>query len=312
MAKAIPDGFHAITAALTVRHGAQAIDFYKRALGAEELMRIPGPDGKSLMHAELKIGDSIFMLSDEQPGVGCRAPASVGGPTSYLYVYVPDVDKAFRRAVEAGAKVLVPLTDMFWGDPYCQDTGFVVCFVELGQDVHVTGGGLDDAINEGVRQGYTEGYLRASIVRSPFDRVNTGDNTPAVIHVVVGPGATLRIMVMAKGGGCENRSKYKMLTPAEGVAGVKEWIIECVKTAGPDACPPLILGVGVGGTFEKSAILSKKALFRELGSPNPDPQLDALAKDMLDRANRLGSGPPRYGGGTTAFGIPLLADPRHP
>jgi len=108
--------------------------------------------------------------------------------------------------------------------PYCQDTGFVVCFVELGQDVHVTGGGLDDAINDGVRQGYTEGYLRASIVRSPFDRVNTGDNTPAVIHVDVGPGATLRIMVMAKGGGCENRSKYKMLTPAEGVAGVKEWI----------------------------------------------------------------------------------------
>src|SRR2546430_16896561 len=120
MAKAIPDGFHAITAALTVRHGAQAIDFYKRALGAEELMRIPGPDGKSLMHAELKIGDSIFMLSDEQPGMGCRAPASVGGPTSYLYVYVPDVDKAFRRAVEAGAKVLMPLTDMFWGDRYGQ------------------------------------------------------------------------------------------------------------------------------------------------------------------------------------------------
>src|SRR5438128_613292 len=170
--------------------------------------------------------------------------------------------------------------------PYCQDTGFVVCFVELGQDVHVTGGGLDDAINDGVRQGYTEGYLRASIVRSPFDRVNTGDNTPAVIHVDVGPGATLRIMVMAKGGGCENRSKYKMLTPAEGVAGVKEWIIECVKTAGPDACPPLILGVGVGGTFEKSAILSKKALFRGLGSPNPDPQLDALEKELLDRANR--------------------------
>src|SRR2546427_12182181 len=117
MAKAIPDGFHAITAALTVRHGAQAIDFYKRALGAEELMRIPGPDGKSLMHAELKIGDSIFMLSDEQPGMGCRAPASVGGPTSYLYVYVPDVDKAFRRAVEAGAKALLPPTGRLWGDP---------------------------------------------------------------------------------------------------------------------------------------------------------------------------------------------------
>ena len=114
MAKPIPDGFHAITPALTVRNGAQAIDFYKRALGAEEVMRIPGPDGKSVMHAELKIGDSLFMLSDEQPGRGCRAPASVGGPTSYLYVYVPDVDKAFTRAVESGAKVVVPLSDMFW------------------------------------------------------------------------------------------------------------------------------------------------------------------------------------------------------
>src|SRR5437773_2044362 len=195
--------------------------------------------------------------------------------------------------------------------PYCQDTGFVVCFVELGQEIHVTGGGLDDAINEGVRQGYREGYLRASIVRSPFDRVNTGDNTPAVIHADVVPGATLRILVMAKGGGCENRSKYRMLTPAEGVPGVKEWIIECVKTAGPDACPPLILGVGVGGTFEKSAILSKKALFRELGSPNPDPTLDALEKELLDRANRLGIGPQGYGGDTTAFGIHILTYPCH-
>ena len=118
---------------------------------------------------------------------------------------------------------------------YCQDTGFVVCFVELGQDVHVTGGALYDAVNEGVRQGYTEGYLRASIVRSPFDRVNTGDNTPAVIHADVVPGAQLKIQIMAKGGGCENRSKYKMLTPAEGIEGVKAWILECIRTAGPDA-----------------------------------------------------------------------------
>src|SRR5919204_5752034 len=188
--------------------------------------------------------------------------------------------------------------------PYCQDTGFVVCFVELGQDVHVTGGALYDAINEGVRQGYTEGYLRASIVRSPFDRVNTGDNTPAVIHVDVVPGAALHIMVMAKGGGCENRSKYRMLTPAEGVAGVKEWIIECVRTAGPDACPPLVLGVGVGGTFEKAALLSKKALFRAVGSANPDPSLDALEQELLERANRLGIGPQGYGGDTTALAIP--------
>jgi fumarate hydratase subunit alpha len=126
-----------------------------------------------------------------------------------------------------------------------------------------------------VRQGYTDGYLRASIVRSPLDRVNTGDNTPAVIHVDVVPGAELKLAIMAKGGGCENRSKYTMLTPAAGLDGVKDFVIECVKTAGPDACPPLILGVGVGGTFEKSAILSKKALFREVGSANPDPALDA-------------------------------------
>jgi fumarate hydratase subunit alpha len=195
--------------------------------------------------------------------------------------------------------------------PYCQDTGMVVCFVELGQDAHVTGGGLDDAINEGVRQGYKEGYLRASIVRSPFDRVNTGDNTPAVIHVDLVPGGAMKLMLMAKGGGCENRSKYKMLTPAEGTPGVKDWVLECVRTAGPDACPPLILGVGIGGTFEKSAILSKKALFRELGSPNPDPALDALEKELLDRANRLGIGPQGYGGDTTAFGIHILTYPCH-
>ena len=233
----------------------------------------------------------------------------------------PDMLRAFDKALStersaAGKQVLQILKDNAQMAaakriPYCQDTGFVVCFVELGQDVHVTGGGLYDAINQGVSQGYTEGYLRASIVRSPFDRVNTGDNTPAVIHVDVVPGATLRLLVMAKGGGCENRSKYKMLTPAEGPPGVKDWILECIRTAGPDACPPLIAGVGVGGTFEKAAILSKKALFRELGSPNPDPALDAIEKDVLDRANRLGIGPQGYGGDTTAFGIHIIAYPCH-
>ena len=187
----------------------------------------------------------------------------------------------------------------------------VICFVELGQDVHVAGGGLDAAINEGVSQGYKEGYLRASIVRSPFDRVNTGDNTPAVIHVDVVSGSTLKLMLMAKGGGCENRSKYTMLTPAAGLPGVKDFVIECVKTAGPDACPPLILGVGVGGTFEKAAILSKKALFRELGSPNPDSTLDGLEQELLARANRLGIGPQGYGGDTTSFGIHILTYPCH-
>ena len=194
---------------------------------------------------------------------------------------------------------------------YCQDTGVAVCFVELGQDVHVTGGGLYDAIDEGVRQGYREGFLRASMVKSPFDRVNTGDNTPAVIHVDVVPGAELKLAIMAKGGGCENRSKYAMLTPAAGPEGVKSFIVECVKMAGPDACPPLILGVGVGGTFEKAALLSKKALFREIGSPNPDPSLDALERELLGRANRLGIGPQGYGGDTTSLGIHIITYPCH-
>ena len=233
----------------------------------------------------------------------------------------PDVLRAFDRALgtersPAGQQVLRILKDnaelaRTSRIPYCQDTGMVVCFVELGQDVHVTGGGLEDAINEGVRQGYKEGYLRASIVRSPFDRVNTGDNTPAVVYVDVVQSATLRIAIMAKGGGCENRSKYTMLTPAAGLPAVKDFIIDCVKTAGPDACPPLILGVGIGGTFEKAAILSKKALFRELGSPNPDSMLDGLEKELLERANRLGIGPQGYGGDTTSLGIHILSYPCH-
>lgn len=237
------------------------------------------------------------------------------------YELEPDMLRAFDRALgtersPAGRQVLQILKDnaALARDqriPYCQDTGFVVCFVEVGQDVHVTGGLLTDAINAGIRAGYTEGYLRASIVRSPFDRVNTGDNTPGVIHVSLVPGATVRVQIMAKGGGCENRSKYKMLTPAEGVDGVKAWVLECIRTAGPDACPPLIAGVGVGGTFEQAAILSKKALFRELGSPNPDSTLDALERELLERANRLGIGPQGYGGDTTALGIHLLTYPCH-
>ncbi|HTK90184.1 MAG TPA: fumarate hydratase [Verrucomicrobiae bacterium] len=237
------------------------------------------------------------------------------------YDLEPDVLRAFDRALgaersPAGRQVLQILKDnaelaRAKKIPYCQDTGFVVCFAEIGQDVHVEGGLLADAINGGIRAGYTEGYLRASIVRSPFDRVNTADNTPGVIHTELTAGATLRIQIMAKGGGCENRSKYKMLTPAEGIEGVKAWVLECIKTAGPDACPPLIAGVGIGGTFEKAALLSKKALFRELGSPNPDPAADALEKELLERANRLGIGPQGYGGDTTALGIHILTYPCH-
>ena len=237
------------------------------------------------------------------------------------YDLEPDVLRAFDRALgaersPAGRQVLQILKDnaelaRTKKIPYCQDTGFVVCFAEVGQDVHVEGGLLTDAINAGIRAGYTEGYLRASIVRSPFDRVNTADNTPGVIHTELTAGANLRIQIMAKGGGCENRSKYKMLTPAEGIEGAKSWVLECIKTAGPDACPPLIAGVGIGGTFEKAAILSKKALFRELGSANPDLAADALEKELLERANRLGIGPQGYGGDTTALGIHILTYPCH-
>ena len=237
------------------------------------------------------------------------------------YSLEPDMERAFDRALgtersPAGRHVLQILKDnarlaRTKKLPYCQDTGTVICFVELGQEVHITGGALPDAINEGVRQGYGKGYLRASIVRSPIDRVNTGDNTPAILHLEMVPGAAMTIQIMAKGGGCENRSKYKMLTPAEGVEGVKDWILECIRTAGPDACPPLIAGVGVGGNFEKAAILSKRALFRELGSPNPDAALDAIEKEVLGRANRLGIGPQGYGGDTTAFGVHILTYPCH-
>ena len=202
------------------------------------------------------------------------------------YSLEPDMLQAFDRALgtersPAGKHVLQILKDnahlaQTKKMPYCQDTGIVICFVELGQEIHVTGGALSEAINEGVRQGYAEGYLRASIVRSPLDRVNTGNNTPAIIHLAMVPGAAMTIQIVAKGGGCENRSKYKMLTPADGAKGVKDWILECIRTAGADACPPLIAGVGVGGNFEKAAILSKKALFRELGTANPDPAVDAI------------------------------------
>jgi fumarate hydratase subunit alpha len=184
----------------------------------------------------------------------------------------------------------------------CQDTGIAVVFVELGQDVHLVGGNLNDAINEGVSQGYREGYLRKSLCH-PFTRENTGDNTPAVIHVEVVPGDRVRLIVAPKGGGSENMSRVTMLTPAVGKKGIVEYIVQRVKESGSNPCPPIIVGVGIGGTFEEVALLAKKALLRPIGSENPDPELASLEREVLERINRLGIGPQGLGGRTTSLAV---------
>jgi fumarate hydratase subunit alpha len=188
--------------------------------------------------------------------------------------------------------------------PMCQDTGMVVVFVTLGQDVRLIGGALHAAIHEGVRQGYAEGYLRMSVVAEPlFDRQNTRDNTPAVIHVDLVPGETFALIVAAKGFGAENMSRSLVLTPAEGVAGVKREVVRCVEDAGPNACPPVVVGVGVGGTLELSALLAKRALMRETGERNPDARYAALERELLQLVNATGIGPQGWGGRHTALDV---------
>ncbi|WP_459910802.1 fumarate hydratase [Desulfotomaculum defluvii] len=187
--------------------------------------------------------------------------------------------------------------------PMCQDTGVAVVFVELGQEVHIAKGNLYDAINEGVRKGYAEGYLRKSMVGHPLERVNTGDNTPAVIHTSIVPGDKIKLTVAPKGGGSENMSTLKMLKPAEGVEGVKKFILDTIQTAGPNPCPPLIIGVGIGGTMEKCAQLAKEALLRPVGKPHPLPDIAELEKDLLEKINKLGIGPSGLGGRTTALAV---------
>lgn len=194
--------------------------------------------------------------------------------------------------------------------PMCQDTGLAVVFVELGQEVHLVGGHLYEAIQEGVRRGYREGYLRKSACH-PFTRVNTGDNTPAVIHLDLVPGDRLRILAVPKGGGSENMSRVTMLTPAVGKAGVMDYVVDRVRQSGSNPCPPVIVGVGIGGTLEKAAILAKRALLRPLGSTNPDPELDRMEKELLRRINDLGIGPQGYGGRTTALGVFVEMVPCH-
>jgi len=194
--------------------------------------------------------------------------------------------------------------------PMCQDCGLAVVFVELGQDVHLVGGSFETAIHEGIRQGYGEGYLRKSLCH-PLTRANTGDNTPAVIHTEIVPGDRLKLTVVPKGGGSENMSRVHMLKPAEGWAGVKEKVVGTVREAGPNPCPPIIVGVGIGGSFEQAAYLSKKSLLRELGLPNADPELARLEEELLLAVNDLGIGPQGLGGRITALAVHLLMQPCH-
>jgi len=187
--------------------------------------------------------------------------------------------------------------------PICQDTGLAVVFIELGQEVHVVGGDLEAAVNKGVRKGYTEGYLRKSALGDPLKRVNTGDNTPAVIHVRVVPGDKIKIWVVPKGGGSENMSRIAMLKPADGVEGVKRFVIESVRTASANPCPPIVVGVGIGGTFEQCALNAKKALLREIGSEHSDPFYADLEGELLEKVNNIGIGPQGLGGRITALAV---------
>ncbi len=232
-----------------------------------------------------------------------------------------DMDKAMKDArdkeeSELGKKILNQLQDNLQiADsemiPICQDTGMAVIFVDIGQEVHFIGGELEAAIHEGVRQGYTEGYLRKSVVKDPIERENTKDNTPAVIHYSIVPGDKVKITVAPKGFGSENMSRVFMLKPADGMEGVKNAILTAVKDAGPNACPPMVVGVGIGGTFEKCAILAKKALTRNVDERSTIPYVKELEEEMLEKINCLGIGPGGLGGTTTALAVNINTYPTH-
>lgn len=195
--------------------------------------------------------------------------------------------------------------------PICQDTGMAVIFMEIGQDVHFVGGNLEEAVNEGVRLGYTEGFLRKSVVRDPVYRENTGDNTPAVVYYDIVPGEKVRITVAPKGFGSENMSRAFMLKPADGIEGIKNAVLTAVKDAGPNACPPMVVGVGIGGTFEKCALLAKRALTRDVRERSKIPYIKELEEELLKKINRLGIGPGGLGGSTTALAVNINTYPTH-
>ena len=195
--------------------------------------------------------------------------------------------------------------------PICQDTGMACVFLEIGQDVHITGGDLREAVDEGVRRGYDKGYLRKSVVKDPVRRGNTGDNTPAMLYTEIVPGEQIKITVGPKGFGSENMSAIRMFKPSAGIEGIKSFILETVEAAGPNPCPPMVVGVGIGGTFDKCALLAKKALMRNTEEPNPDPYYADLEKEMLEKINELGIGPQGFGGKTTALSVKIITAPTH-
>lgn len=233
----------------------------------------------------------------------------------------PDMKQVFDEAVKReesplGKQILNQLEEnlRIAGEdmiPICQDTGMAVVFLKAGQEVHFTGGSLTEAVNEGVRQGYTEGFLRKSVVHDPIERVNTGDNTPAILHYEIVEGDAVEITVAPKGFGSENMSRVFMMKPADGIEGVKEAILTAVRDAGPNACPPMVVGVGIGGTFEKCALMAKHALTRDLSEEAPVPYVRELEKEMLERINGLGIGPGGLGGRITAFAVNIETYPTH-
>lgn len=237
------------------------------------------------------------------------------------HVLSPDMGRALNRAVRSeesplGRQILgqleenleIAAEEMI---PICQDTGMAVIFLEVGQDVHLEGGSLEDAVNEGVRRGYADGFLRKSVVKDPLIRENTKDNTPAVIHTRIVPGEDVKITVAPKGFGSENMSRIFMLKPAEGIEGVKQAVLTAVKDAGPNACPPMVVGVGIGGTFEKCALLAKEALTREAGSHSSVPYIKDMEEELLEKINKLGIGPGGLGGTTTALAVNINTYPTH-
>ena len=232
-----------------------------------------------------------------------------------------DMDIAMKNAVSTeksplGKKILSQLQDnlkIAGKDmiPICQDTGMAVVFLEIGLDVHFEGGNLEDAVNEGIRRGYVDGYLRKSVVKDPILRENTKDNTPGIIHYKIVPGDQVKIKVAPKGFGSENMSRVFMLKPADGIEGVKEAVLTAVKDAGPNACPPMVVGVGIGGTFEKCALMAKEALTREVGSHSDIPYVKELEEELLERINKIGIGPGGLGGSTTALAVNVNTYPTH-